>query len=104
MAWVGGVHALSPTRVAGHAVRTYSGRPKQHPVQNIGGDGYLGRLSPLRLRAQPAANDAFPARDIGLPQSTPAVSRRPLPAHAAALGDTSQMPVALRRRGPGRLA
>src|SRR4051812_12828382 len=76
----------------------------QHAVQNIGGDGYLGRLSPLRLRAQPAANNAFPARDIGLHQSTPVVSRRPLPAHAAALGDTSQMPVALRRRGPGRLA
>src|SRR4051794_31286794 len=71
----------------------------QHAVQNIGGDGYLGRLSPLGLRAQPAANNAFPARDIGLHQSTPVVSRRPLPAHAAALGDTSQMPVALRRRG-----
>src|SRR4051794_969139 len=50
----------------------------QHAVQNIGGDGYLGRLSPLRLRAQPAANNAFPARDIGLHQSTPVVSRRHL--------------------------
>src|SRR4051812_34762043 len=30
VAWVGGVHALSPTRVAGYAVRTYSGRPKSN--------------------------------------------------------------------------
>ncbi len=26
VAWVGGVDAVSPTRVAGHAMRTYSGR------------------------------------------------------------------------------
>src|SRR3954470_5669853 len=30
VAWVGGVHALSPTRVAGYAVRTYSGCPKSN--------------------------------------------------------------------------
>src|SRR4051794_25836044 len=30
VAWVGGVHALSPTRVAGYAMRTYSGRPKSN--------------------------------------------------------------------------
>src|SRR3954464_14473311 len=76
----------------------------QHAVQNIGADGYLGRLPPPRLRAQPPANNAFPAPDIRLPPTPPVVSRRPLPAHAAALGNTSQMPVALRRRGPGRLA
>src|SRR4051795_11051879 len=28
VAWIGGVDALSPTRVPGHAVRTYSGRPR----------------------------------------------------------------------------
>jgi hypothetical protein len=28
VAWVGGVGALSPTRVPGHAMRTYSGRPR----------------------------------------------------------------------------
>src|SRR3954451_3706153 len=28
VAWIGGVGALSPTRVPGHAVRTYSGRPR----------------------------------------------------------------------------
>src|SRR4051794_25411911 len=27
VAWIGGVGALSPTRVSGHAMRTYSGRP-----------------------------------------------------------------------------
>src|SRR3954447_6710643 len=30
VAWVGGVHALSLTRVAGYAMRTYSGRPKSN--------------------------------------------------------------------------
>src|SRR4051812_22387598 len=30
VAWVSGVGALSPTRVAGYAVRTYSGRPKSN--------------------------------------------------------------------------
>ena len=63
----------------------------EHAVQGIGGNGHLGRLSPIRLGAQPAANDAFPARDIGLHQSTPVVPRGPLPTHAAALGNTSQM-------------
>ncbi len=28
VAWVGGVDAMSPTRVSGHAMRTYSGRPR----------------------------------------------------------------------------
>src|SRR4051794_38398936 len=45
----------------------------QHAVQNIAGDGYLGRLSPIRLRAQPATNDAFPARDIGFHESAPVI-------------------------------
>src|SRR5215204_880085 len=30
VAWIGGVGALSPTRVPGHAMRTYSGRPKSN--------------------------------------------------------------------------
>ena len=28
VAWIGGAGALSPTRVPGYAMRTYSGRPK----------------------------------------------------------------------------
>src|SRR3954453_22159541 len=55
-----------------------SGRPHHH----------LARLSPGRLRPQPIADDTLPARDIGLHESAPAISRRPLPAPATALGDT----------------
>jgi hypothetical protein len=43
-------------------------------------------------------------RKISDHESAPAVPRRPLPAHAAALGDASQMPVALRRRSLGGVA
>src|SRR3954467_7384273 len=71
----------------------------QHSVQHVGCDGYLARLSPVRLRTEPLADDALPARDIALHESAPAVPRRPLPAHAAALCDTSGMQVALRRCG-----
>src|SRR5215211_382820 len=63
----------------------------EHPVQDIGGNGHLGRLPPICLRTQSVADDAFPARDIGLHQSTPVVPRGPLPTHAAALGNTSQI-------------
>src|SRR5215213_3768476 len=71
-----------------------SGRPHHH----------LGRLSPVRLRTEPLTDDALPARDIALHQGAPVVPRRPLPAHAAALGDTSEMRVALRRGGLGHFA
>src|SRR3954453_10955444 len=54
-----------------------SGRPHHH----------LGRLTLVRLEAQPVTDDAFPSRDVSLHQSAPVVSRRPLPAHATALGD-----------------
>src|SRR3954469_9987940 len=71
----------------------------QHSVQNIGRNGHLTRLSPIRLRTEPIADDALPARDVRLYQGAPVVPRGLLPAHAAALGDTSQMSVALRRCG-----
>src|SRR4051795_2017890 len=67
----------------------------QHSVQHVGCDGYLGRLSPVRLRTDPLADDALPARDIALHESAPVVPRCPLPAHAAALCNASQMSVAL---------
>ena len=76
----------------------------QHAVQHVDGDRHLGRLSPVGLEALPVADDALPARDIGFHESTPVIPRGLLLVHAAALGDASQMPVALRRRGPGRLA
>ena len=45
----------------------------QHSVQHVGRDGHLGRLSPVRLEAQSIADDALPARDIGLHQGAPVV-------------------------------
>ncbi len=32
----------------------------QHPVQHVGSDGHFSRLAPIRLRAQPITDDAFP--------------------------------------------
>src|SRR3954453_14708151 len=61
----------------------------QHSVQHVGLDGHLARLSPVRLRTEPIADDALPARDVALYESAPVVPRGPLPAHAAALGDAS---------------
>src|SRR3954463_16086549 len=66
-----------------------SGRPHHH----------LARLSPVRLRTQPIADDALPARDIALHEGAPVIPRGLLPAHATALGDTSEMRVALRWGG-----
>src|SRR5215217_2267441 len=59
----------------------------QHAVQHVGHDGYLARLSPVRLRPQPLANDALPARHIRFHQGAPVVPRGLLPAHPTALGD-----------------
>src|SRR4051795_3358635 len=93
VAWVGGVQALSPTRVAGYAVRTYSGRPKS----NMRFRTLVAMATSVACRPSVCERSPPPIthfqRDIGLHQSTPVVSRRPLPAHAAALGDISQMPV-----------
>ena len=59
----------------------------EHAVQDTGSDAHFGRLPPIRLGAQPIADDAFPSRDIGLHQSAPVVPCGLLPAHAAALGN-----------------
>src|ERR1700738_2648497 len=48
-------------------------------------------------RAQRVTDHSLVAADIGLHQGTPIVTRCPLPAHAASLGDQLQVPVALRR-------
>src|SRR3954453_2499983 len=45
----------------------------QHSVQHADGDGHLTRLSPVRLRPQPLANDALPARHIRLHQGAPVI-------------------------------
>src|SRR3954469_22365970 len=65
----------------------------QHSVQHVGRDGHLARLSPVCLRTQSLADDALPARHISLHQGAPVVPRHPLPAHAAVLGEASEMPV-----------
>jgi hypothetical protein len=56
------------------------------------------------VREQRVTDDALVAADIRLHQGTPIVTRYPLPAHAASLGDQLQMPVARRRRGLCRSA
>src|SRR4051794_41325862 len=63
----------------------------QHSVQHVGGDRYLGRLTPVRLEAQPVTDDALPARYISLHQGAPVIPRHPLPAQAPALGEASQL-------------
>src|SRR6202022_2618333 len=68
------------------------------------GNGHLGRLPPFGPRAQRVTDHSLVATDIGLHQGAPIVTRCPLPAHAAALGDQLQVPVALRRRGLCRRA
>ena len=54
---------------------------------------------PFGPRTQRVTDHALVAADIGFYQGTPIVTRGPLPAHAAALGDQLQVPVALGRRG-----
>src|SRR5438309_5096986 len=76
----------------------------QHAVQQRDSNGHLGRLPPFGPRAQRVTDHALVAADIGLHQGTPIVARCPLPAHAAALGDQLQVPVALGRRGLCRSA
>src|SRR3954454_16280365 len=45
----------------------------QHSVQHVGRDGHLARLSPVRLRTEPLADDTLPARDIGFHESAPVI-------------------------------
>jgi hypothetical protein len=71
----------------------------QHTVERRDSNGHLGRLPPFGPRAQRVTNHSLVAADIGFYQGTPIVTRCPLPAHAAALGDQLQVPVALGRRG-----
>ena len=63
-----------------------------------------GPADPVALGEDAYALLCGSARDVGLDQGAPVVSRGPLPAHAAALGDEPQMPVPPHRRGSGRVA
>src|SRR4051794_10368679 len=91
VARMGGVDALSPTR----AGVTRYGRIPGVPAPAYGSArrrrGHLACLSPLRLRTEPLANDALPARNVGLDQSASVVARGFLPTHAAALGNKLQV-------------
>ncbi len=76
----------------------------EHAVQRGDSNGHLGGLPPFGPRAQRVTDHSLVAADIRLHQGTPIVTRCPLPAHAAALGDLLQVPVALGRRGLCRCA
>src|SRR6266404_3998225 len=76
----------------------------QHAVQRRDSNAHLGRLPPFGPRAQRVTDHSLVAADIGLHQGTPIVTRCPLPAHATALSDQLQVPVALRGRGLCRCA
>ena len=65
--------ALSPARAGSHDADVLRAPKVQHSVQHAGCEGYLGRLSSLRLRTEPVTDDALPARDIGLHQGAPVV-------------------------------
>src|SRR5690242_1203642 len=59
----------------------------------------LSRPTFVRMRAQPVADDLFPSPDGRLDLRAPVVARGFLPGHAAGLGDTPEVAVALCRRG-----
>jgi hypothetical protein len=76
----------------------------EHAVQDVGSNGHFGRPTPVHGRAQRIADHPLPAGNVRLDQGAPIIAGCLPPAHAAALGDASQMPVALRRRDLGRPA
>src|SRR4051794_26028314 len=64
----------------------------------------LSRPTFVRMRAQPIADDLLPSPDGRLDLRTPVVAREGLPGHAARLGDTPEVAVALCRCGVSRCA
>ena len=58
--------ALSPARAGSHDADVLRASQLQHAVQHADGDGHLARLLPIRLRTESIADDALPARNIGL--------------------------------------
>jgi hypothetical protein len=63
----------------------------------MNGDGDFGRATPICPRAQAVPHHSFKPADGGLHQSPTRVPGPLLPAHAAMLIDTVEMPVALGR-------
>src|SRR3954465_1103859 len=63
-----------PTRVPGLCdADVLRASEVQHSVQHVGCDGHLDCLSPVRLRTEPIADDALPARHIRLHQGAPVI-------------------------------
>ena len=85
--------------------RTYSGRPSSSMrFSEAAAMATSVVCRPSGAQAQRITDHSLVAADIGLHQGTPIVTRCPLPAHATALGDQLQVPVAFRRRGLCRCA
>ena len=76
----------------------------QHAVEDVDGDLHLGRPTFVGVRAQSVADHPFEARHGRLGPGTLGVAGRYLPRHATILGDVAEVTVALRGRGPGRVA
>jgi hypothetical protein len=76
----------------------------QHPVQHPDSDGNFGGTTLILMKAQAITDHLLITSDGGLNPAACVVARHLLPAHAALLGDTLQMAVALCGRGLGRLA
>src|SRR3954447_12945943 len=67
----------------------------EHAVQSTIGDGHLGCLMSVRARAQAIADHPLEAADRRLSQHSAVVAGGFLPAHAPALTDPLQVPVAV---------
>jgi hypothetical protein len=76
----------------------------EHAVQRRDSNSHISHLAAFGPRAQCVTDHSLVAADVGLHQGTPIVTGCPLPAHAAALGNQLQVPVALRRCGLCRCA
>jgi hypothetical protein len=87
-----------------HLRRTYFGRPSSSMRFSEATAMTTSVVCRPSVREQRVTDDALVAADIRLHQGTPIVTRCPLPAHAASLGDQLQMPVARCRRGLCRSA
>src|SRR4051794_40670898 len=74
VAWISGCGRTEPDPCSGsYDADVLRASQLQHSVQHVGRDGHLARLSPVRLRTEPLADDALPARHIRLHQSAPVI-------------------------------
>jgi hypothetical protein len=88
--------SVPPCRGLGDGDRLWASEV-EHAVQSTIGDGHLGCLTAVRARAQAIADNPFEAADRRLSQRPAVIAGGFLPAHAPALTDPLQVPVALCR-------